>query len=185
MGFTTDVDGVKTSSTPAALRMPTSAPIAASATTEVKATFNLNAADTTTYVAGNSATPLNRYGTSLNVYDSQGNAVPFKMAFTRAASTAANAPDPARDNWDVRDASTGNVLTYTNGAGATTNLQLQFLADGTLYAPTTAPTITVSTASITSSAVRAGPSMNRVIHVRVLGRAEAPRRLDAFGINHV
>jgi flagellar hook protein FlgE len=150
MGFTTDVDGVKTSSTPAPLQMPTSAPIAASATTEVTAAFNLNAADTTTYVAGNSATPLNRYGTSLNVYDTQGNAVPFKMAFTRATSTAAIAPVPALDNRDIRDASTGNVLTYTNGAGATTNLQLQFLADGTLYAPTTAPTITISTTSITN-----------------------------------
>ena len=146
MGFTTDVDGVKTSSTPAALQMPTSAPIAASATTEVKATFNLNAADTTTYVAGNSATPLNRYGTSLNVYDTQGNAVPFKMAFTRAASTSGT---PNLDNWDVRNADTGNILTYTSG-GVSTNLQLQFLADGTLYAPTSAPTITISTSSITN-----------------------------------
>jgi len=146
MGFTTDIDGVKTSSTPAALQMPTSAPIAASATTEVKATFNLNAADTTTYVAGNSATPLNRYGTSLNVYDTQGNAVPFKMAFTRAASTSGT---PNLDNWDVRNADTGNILTYTSG-GVSTNLQLQFLADGTLYAPTSAPTITISTSSITN-----------------------------------
>jgi flagellar hook protein FlgE len=146
MGFTTDIDGVKTSSTPAALQMPTSAPIAASATTEVKATFNLNAADTTTYVAGNSATPLNRYGTSLNVYDTQGNAVPFKMAFTRAASTAGT---PNLDNWDVRNADTGNILTYTSG-GVSTNLRLQFLADGTLYAPTTAPTVTISTSSITN-----------------------------------
>ena len=146
MGFTTDVDGVKTSSTPAALQMPTSAPIAASATTEVKATFNLNAADTTLYVAGNSATPLNRYGTSLNVYDTQGNAVPFKLAFTRAASTSGT---PNLDNWDVRNADTGNILTYTSG-GVSTNLQLQFLADGTLYAPTTAPTVTISTSSITN-----------------------------------
>jgi len=150
MGFTTDVDGVKTSSTPAPLQMPTSTPIAASATTKVTAAFNLNAADTEPYGAGNSATPLNRYGTSLSVYDTQGNAVPLKLAFTRAISTAANAPDPALDNWDVRDASTGNVLEYTNGAGATTNLQLQFLADGTLYAPTTAPTITISSTSITN-----------------------------------
>ena len=147
MGFTTDVDGVKTSSTPAALQMPTSAPIAASATTEVTATFNLNAADTTEYVSGNSATPLNRYGTSLNVYDSQGNAVAFKMAFTRAASTSGT---PNLDNWDVRDASTGDVLTYTDDNGDTQNLQLQFIADGTLYAPTTAPTITISTTSITN-----------------------------------
>jgi len=146
MGFTTDVDGVKTSSTPAALQMPTSAPIAASATTEVTATFNLNAADTTLYVAGNSATPLNRYGTSLNVYDTQGNAVPFKLAFTRAASTSGT---PNLDNWDVRNADTGNILTYTSG-GVSTNLQLQFLADGTLYAPTSAPTITISTSSITN-----------------------------------
>lgn len=146
MGFTTDVDGVKTSSTPAALQMPTSAPIAASATTEVKATFNLNAADTTLYVAGNSATPLNRYGTSLNVYDTQGNAVPFKLAFTRAASTSGT---PNLDNWDVRNADTGNILTYTSG-GVSTNLRLQFLADGTLYAPTTAPTVTISTSSITN-----------------------------------
>jgi flagellar hook protein FlgE len=146
MGFTTDVDGVKTSSTPAALQMPTSAPIAASATTEVTATFNLNAADTTLYVAGNSATPLNRYGTSLNVYDTQGNAVPFKLAFTRAASTSGT---PNLDNWDVRNADTGNILTYTSG-GVSTNLQLQFLADGTLYAPTTAPTVTISTSSITN-----------------------------------
>ena len=151
MGFTTDVDGVKTSSTPAALQMPTSAPIAASATTEVTATFNLNAADTTLYVAGNSATPLNRYGTSLNVYDTQGNAVPFKLAFTRAASTSATTSPvvPALDNWDVRNADTGNILTYTSG-GVSTNLQLQFLADGTLYAPTSAPTITISTSSITN-----------------------------------
>jgi flagellar hook protein FlgE len=151
MGFTTDVDGVKTSSTPAALQMPTSAPIAASATTEVTATFNLNAADTTLYVAGNSATPLNRYGTSLNVYDTQGNAVPFKLAFTRAASTSATTSPvvPALDNWDVRNADTGNILTYTSG-GVSTNLQLQFLADGTLYAPTTAPTVTISTSSITN-----------------------------------
>jgi flagellar hook protein FlgE len=146
MGFTTDVDGVKTSSTPAALQMPTSAPIAASATTEVTATFNLNAADTTLYVAGNSATPLNRYGTSLNVYDTQGNAVPFKLAFTRAASTSGT---PNLDNWDVRNADTGNILTYTSG-GVSTNLRLQFLADGTLYAPTTAPTVTISTSSITN-----------------------------------
>ena len=151
MGFTTDVDGVKTSSTPAPLQMPTSAPIAASATTEVTAAFNINAADTTTYVAGNSATPLNRYGTSLNVYDTQGNAVPLKLAFTRAASTSATTSPvvPALDNWDVRNADTGNILTYTSG-GVSTNLQLQFLADGTLYAPSTAPTVTISTTSITN-----------------------------------
>jgi len=146
MGFTTDIYGVKTSSTPAPLIMPTSAPIAASATTSVTAAFNLNAADTTTYVAGNSATPLNKYGTSLNVYDPQGNAVPFKMAFTRAASTAANAPDPALDNWDVRDGTTGNILTYTNALGAPTNLQLRFRANGVLYTPTTTPTITIANA---------------------------------------
>ena len=151
MGFTTDVDGVKTSSTPAPLQMPTSAPIAASATTEVTATFNLNAADTTEYVSGDSATPLNRYGTSLNVYDTQGNAVPLKLAFTRAASTAATTTPvvPALDNWNVRNADTGNILTYTSG-GVSTNLQLQFLADGTLYAPTTAPTVTISTTSVTN-----------------------------------
>ena len=146
MGFTTDIYGVKTSSTPAPLIMPTSAPIAASATTSVTAAFNLNAADTTPYAAGNPATPLNKYGTSLNVYDPQGNAVPFKMAFTRAASTAAIAPDPALDNWDVRDASTGNILTYNNAQGAPTNLQLRFRANGVLYAPTTTPTITIANA---------------------------------------
>jgi flagellar hook protein FlgE len=49
----------------------------------------------------------------------------------------------------VRNADTGNILTYTSG-GVSTNLQLQFLADGTLYAPTTAPTVTISTTSITN-----------------------------------
>jgi len=151
MGFTTDVEGVKTSSTPAALQMPTSAPIAASATSAVTAAFNLNSADTTVYSASNSATPLNRYGTSLNVYDSQGNAVAFNLAFTRAASTAADNTTtpvtPALDNWDVRDASTGNVLTYTDDNGATQNLQLQFRANGALYAPNASPTVTISNAS--------------------------------------
>jgi flagellar hook protein FlgE len=147
MGFTTDIYGVKTSSTPAPLLMPTSAPIAASATTAVTAAFNLNAADTTLYVAGNSATPLNKYGTSLNVFDAQGNAVPLSVAFTRAQSTAANGLIPALDNWDVRNASTGNIVTYTNAQGQVQNLQLQFRANGVLYAPTTTPTITINNPS--------------------------------------
>jgi flagellar hook protein FlgE len=141
-GYTTDVSGVKTSSTPAPLQMPNSAPIPASATTTVTSTFNLNASDTALYVAGNAATPLNRYGTSVNVFDSQGNAVPLKLAFTRAASTAAAAPAPALDNWVVRDASTGNPFDDSNNPG--NSLQLQFKADGSLYYPTTTSSITIA-----------------------------------------
>jgi flagellar hook protein FlgE len=150
-GFTTDIDGVKTSSTPAPLTLPTGAPIAASATSAVTAVFNLNSADTTVYSSTNSATPLNKYGTSINVFDSQGNAVAFSLAFTRAASTAASGAVPALDNWDVRDASSGNVLTYTDANGATQNYRLQFRANGTLYAPTTKPTITISNSNSTTS----------------------------------
>jgi flagellar hook protein FlgE len=143
MGYPTTAAGVPTSTTPGPLSLPTGAPLPASATTTITAEFNLNASATTVYVPATNTPPLSTYGTALTVYDSQGNAIPFSVNFTRAASTAAAAPVPALDNWDVRDSS-GTVL-----------FQMSFDATGKLYSPTVAPNVTIATPSPTTPTITA------------------------------
>lgn len=89
MGYAIDPDtGLRASSTAAPLRLPTSAPIPAKQTTEIKAALNLDAR--TKNAAGDPAatppvpaTPRATYGTSLNVYDSQGVATPVNLYFMK------------------------------------------------------------------------------------------------------
>lgn len=92
MGFTTDVAGTPTSTTPSKLTIPTGAPIAAKATSTINAQFNL---DARAVVAATAVppTPYTTYGTTMNGYDSQGVAVPIKMYFVKTAADAWNVYD--------------------------------------------------------------------------------------------
>lgn len=97
MGYPTDPDtGVRTSSTASALTFPTSAPIPAKQTTKISASFNLDArapdaAGNPTAVPPIPATPRSTYGTSINVYDSQGVAKPVNLYFEKNGA----------NTWDV------------------------------------------------------------------------------------
>ncbi len=140
MGYPTDTAGVATSTTPGPLTLPTGAPIPAQATTTITAEFNLDASDTRVYVPATDTPPRSTYGTALTVFDTQGNAIPFSVNFTRAAYTAG---PPALDNWDVRD-SAGTVL-----------FQMSFDQTGSLVAPVTMPTVTITTPSPTTPNISA------------------------------
>lgn len=142
MGYPTDTAGVATSTTPGALTLPTGAPIPAQATTTITAEFNLPAAATTVYNAATNTPPYTTYGTALTVFDSQGNAIPFSVNFTRAAGTAG---PPALDNWQVWDSN----APPTNPAN-TPLFTLSFDATGSLVAPVVSPTVTIATPSPTT-----------------------------------
>jgi flagellar hook protein FlgE len=151
MGYSTDIDGNTTSITPQKLTIPTGAPIAASQTTEINAELNLDArapvatgANPTNFVPA-----IATYGTSLNVYDSQGVAVPTSFYFVRKASTTT-------DNWDVYDATAVDPNAAVASA-ATPLFQMQFDATGALTAPAggtfalTIPTPSAVTPSIAAT----------------------------------
>ncbi len=97
MGYPTDPDtGLRTSSSALPLTFPTSAPIPAKQTTKISAAFNLDARAPD--AAGNAAavppvpaTPRSTYGTSINVYDSQGVAKPINLYFEKNGA----------NTWDV------------------------------------------------------------------------------------
>eukprot|EP01030_Chromulinospumella_sphaerica_P017324 gene17324-17149_t len=78
MGYPVDpVTGLRTGTDPIPLVFPTAQPIPAKQTTKITADFNLpatapNAAGNPTATPPVPATPRATYGTSINVYDSQG-----------------------------------------------------------------------------------------------------------------
>ncbi|MDZ4075304.1 MAG: flagellar hook protein FlgE [Hylemonella sp.] len=146
-GYPTTTAGVPTSTTPAALTLPTGAPIPAQATTTITAEFNLPAGATTVYNAATNTPPYTTYGTALTVFDSQGNVVPFSVNITRAAGTAG---PPALDNWQVWD-SNAPPTTLTN----TPLFTLSFDATGALVSPVVAPTVTIATPSPTTPSISA------------------------------
>jgi flagellar hook protein FlgE len=93
MGYPTDKTGAVTSASIQKLQLPTAAPIGANATTTVTAEFNLDAraklatgAAATATTPAIPATPRSTYGTSLNVYDSQGVASPVNLYFEKDAA---------------------------------------------------------------------------------------------------
>jgi flagellar hook protein FlgE len=101
LGYPTDKSGKATSVNPQILQLPTSAPIAASATTAVTAEFNLDArAPIASSVTP--PTPRSTYGTSLTAYDSQGVTLPVSLYFSKVTPTAAGT-----DQWAVYDSPTG------------------------------------------------------------------------------
>ncbi|MDD4945049.1 flagellar hook protein FlgE [Rhodoferax sp.] len=122
MGFDTDLTGKPTSTTATKRQLPTTAPIAASATTLIGAEFNLDAR-----AAVATAGAVRTEGTAITLYDSQGSEVPLSMYFERVATTTT-------DNWDVYDAPTGGTLIAS----------LSFGADGTLTTPAAPVSFTVT-----------------------------------------
>jgi len=107
MGYPTDNTGAPTSITPQKLVIPTTAPIAASATTTITAGLNL---DSRASIASSATppTPRSTYGTSVTTYDSQGNAIPETLYFTKinpAISTESpiGVTTPATDQWAIYD----------------------------------------------------------------------------------
>ena len=99
MGYPMDpITGTRTASTPQPLSFPAGVPIPARESTTIKASFNLDARAPD--AAGNPAatppiapTPRSTYGTSINVYDSQGVATPVSMYFQKNGA----------NTWDVYD----------------------------------------------------------------------------------
>ena len=100
MGFPIDpTTGLRTASDPSPLSFPTAAPIPAKQTTKIVAEFNLDArakdaAGDPAAVPPVPATPRATYGTSINVYDSQGVAKPVNLYFQKTATA---------NTWDVYD----------------------------------------------------------------------------------
>ena len=101
MGFPVDpVTGLRTGTDPIPMVFPTAEPIPAKQTTTITAALNLDARATD--AAGNPAatppipaTPRATYGTSINVFDSQGVAKPVSLYFQKTATA---------NTWDVYDA---------------------------------------------------------------------------------
>lgn len=100
MGFPIDPStGLRTSSDPVALNFPTAAPIPAKQTKTIRAEFNLDArakdaAGDPAAVPPVPVTPRATFGTSINVYDSQGVAKPVNLYFQKTATA---------NTWDVFD----------------------------------------------------------------------------------
>ena len=90
MGYPTTTAGVATSSTLQPLQLPTGTPIPASATSAIKAKFNLDARAPVWNVPV-PPVPLTTYGTSLTTYDSQG--APIAASFFMRKT--------ANDTWQV------------------------------------------------------------------------------------
>jgi len=90
MGYPTTTAGVATSSTLQPMTIPTGSPIPARATTSIAAELNLNAS-APVWNASVPNVPLTTFGTSLNVYDSQGSAIPASVYMRKTAS----------DTWQV------------------------------------------------------------------------------------
>ncbi len=132
MGYPTNELGESTSITPQKLSVPTGAPIPAKATTTITAEFNLDSRAKIATTAP--ATPLSTYGTSITTYDTQGNALPVSMYFTRVDPAAAydalnpllggsplGVTVPATDQWAIYDSLTATApIAYLafDGTGA-------------------------------------------------------------------
>lgn len=100
MGYPVDpVTGLRSGTDPIPMVFPTSEPIPAKQTTKITAGFNLpatakDAAGDPTATPPVPATPRATYGTSINVFDSQGVAKPVSLYFQKTATA---------NTWDVYD----------------------------------------------------------------------------------
>lgn len=99
MGYPVDpLTGLRSGTAPVPMVFPTAEPIPAKQTTKIVAGFNLdarapNAAGNPTATPPIPATPRATYGTSINVYDSQGVAKPVSLYFQKNGA----------NTWDVYD----------------------------------------------------------------------------------
>lgn len=118
MGYPTDLLGNRTSITPQKMTIPTNAPIPASATTSIKAEFNLDARSPIA-ASVTPPTPITTSGTTLTAYDSQGVEVPVSLYFVKTGPDLTANPPVAVDTWDAFDSTTlaaGKAALATNGA---------------------------------------------------------------------
>ena len=141
MGYMVDpqTGKVQSGATPVPLSFPTGQPIAAKQTSKVDVELNLDAR--ATLAAGDAsatppieATPRATYGTSLNVYDTQGTAVPVNLYFEKDAtgntwnvfdSLDATAQPIGQAQFDASGKlSTVTPLNGTTGSGTTLNLSV-------------------------------------------------------------
>ncbi len=175
-GYDTDTKGARTTVVTTDLQLPTGSIIDPKPTGTTAAldsdegiflTANLDAS-----VAIQSATPatplpatLKSYGTALNVYDTQGNAVPMQVYFVK---TAAN-------TWTVR----GEINPANGGAAVSVGTgSITFGADGK---PTAAPTLSVT---IAADAYQPGVPAAALTAVPIKvgdGTAEHPYTLTQYG----
>jgi flagellar hook protein FlgE len=143
MGYQTDINGVKMGQTLQKLNMPTGAPIAAQATANIVAEFNLDAR--APLAATVPVTARGTYGTSLTTFDAQGNPSAMNFYFSRIDPAGVDGISPAlatpTDQWAV----------YTNLDPAVQPSPIGVLAfngNGTLNAgstfPPAAPGLTVT-----------------------------------------
>ena len=124
LGYPIDpTTGLRTATVPGPLNFPSSQPIAAKQTTTVTAAFNL---DARAYDAAGVAatpgppptpaippTPRATYGTSINVFDSQGVAVPVTLYFQK---TATDNEWEVYDSLDTAATPVGTITFDNNGA---------------------------------------------------------------------
>jgi flagellar hook protein FlgE len=137
MGYPVDpTTGLRTGTDPIPMVFPTSEPIPAKQTTTITAAFNLDArakdaAGIPTATPPVPATPRATYGTSINVYDSQGVAKPVSLYFQKTATN---------NTWDVYDAL--DDPTATPPVVATPIGQITFDNNGTITGPAATPPAT-------------------------------------------
>ena len=172
MGLATDVAGVKTSSTPSPLMLPNAMPIPAQATTLVNASFNLNASESLNWDSAANTPPLNKYGTSLNVYDSQGNPVPLKLAFVKKGV----------DEWEVRNANLATGALPSTAALITT---LRFKADGSLDAATPYVPATLTIPAVVPNGTTPDAQINREIRDLKIDFSKVTQYATAFAVSNL
>ena len=135
MGYPVDpATGLRMGTDPVPMVFPTSEPIPAKQTKSITAAFNLDARATD--AAGDPAatppvpaTPRATYGTSINVYDSQGVAKPVSLYFQKTAT------DNTWDVYDTLDDPTANPPVVATAIG-----QITFDNNGAITGPVaTAP----------------------------------------------
>jgi flagellar hook protein FlgE len=140
-GYPTDTAGVRAGVTTGDLKLPTGATVAPKVTTDIVATANLDsrAPVSSTAIPAAGSGPVapathaltaeqRKYGTSINVYDSLGNAIPVQMYFIK---------DPVVPNtWQVRASVDGgkNLLAMSAGTSVTFNSVDNLLAVPPTYA---------------------------------------------------
>lgn len=137
MGYPIDpTTGLRTGTDPIPMVFPTSEPIPAKQTTRIDAAFNLDARATD--AAGDPAatppvpaTPRATYGTSINVFDSQGVAKPVNLYFQKTATD---------NTWDVYDAL--DDPTAVPPVVATAIGQITFDNNGVITGPAATPPAT-------------------------------------------
>ena len=137
LGYPMDpITKTRTSSTPQPLVFPSGTPIPAKSTSTIKAAFNLdarahNAAGDPAATPPVAATPRSTYGTSINVYDTQGVATAMSLYFQKTGTA---------NTWDVYDKL--DDPNATPPVVATPIGQITFDNNGKITAPAATPPAT-------------------------------------------